>query len=137
MSTRPQQRMSSYSEALAYSNAEGQSLPIPIIRTFLLRRGVAQVQSQTISTTVASGHTVATFAPVTYWDEVAIWRELNEHLQELLLTKEKGLIDEADMIAILKQHRNLLERQHELVGYEGKVALMYNDELSIGDDLDQ
>jgi hypothetical protein len=63
-------------------------------------------------------------------------RVLFSHYNELLKLKEEGLIDDETVKEVYVQHQLLLERDRELIQYDGKYALMCNGELFIGNSLE-
>jgi hypothetical protein len=76
-------------------------------------------------------------SPVYYRYLIQVWESISKHYERLVQMKEKGMITNEEMNEILLQHRLLLEHTKELQNHQGKVAVMCNGDLFIGDTLQE
>ena len=105
----------------------------------------AELYSQEISTVSGFANMTASIqrprlktvslSPATYRYLIQVWESIKKHSEKLADMKKKGLVTEEEMNEILSQHCLFLERFDELQNYQGKVAVMCNGELFIGDTL--
>jgi hypothetical protein len=125
--------MSELSQQDAYKNnytIQKESVSIPV-------HTQSRIPTSQISYGYSSMSSMSTISPFNYIDFVNAWHLLNKHCNKLMKLKEDGQISEKDMWEILKQHELLIMRSHELYNKNGKVAVMCEGDLYIGDTLNQ